>query len=153
MQRENLNRSVVNSAPAATSSCDSALVLVVDDDDSIRETLRFALEEEGYHVLDAADGAAALASMRQTPQPLVVLLDHLLGDTDGVSVLRELAVDQALAERHAYLLVTASARATDLEQEVASVGVGPVTLIRKPFDLDALFSAVREASMRVRTRN
>src|SRR5262245_58413653 len=53
-------------------------VLLVDDDQAIRETLRFALEDAGYQVLEAADGIAALQALRATPTGMVVLLDLMM---------------------------------------------------------------------------
>ncbi|HEV8193084.1 MAG TPA: response regulator [Ktedonobacterales bacterium] len=43
-------------------------VLLVDDDQAIRETLRFVLEDAGYQVLEASDGSAALRALRDAPK-------------------------------------------------------------------------------------
>jgi CheY-like chemotaxis protein len=126
-----------------------APVLVVDDDDSIRETLRFALEEEGYAVLEAKDGAVALDLMRSEKRRLVVLLDHIMPVVDGVTVLHRLSTEREIAHRHAYVLITASARVANLDIELNALPVAPVSIVLKPFDLDTLFSAVREANQRL----
>src|SRR5579859_4522383 len=123
----------------------SAPVLIVDDDDSIRETLRLALEEEGYDVLDASDGMAALTMMRAAEQSMVVLLDHIMPGVDGASVLRQISAERELADRHSYVLITASAHVANLEEDVMALPMPPVSVVRKPFDLDTLFAAVREA--------
>ena len=56
---------------------DSRLVLVVDDDESIRELVDMALSMEGYHVVTASNGAAALKAIAQSP-PDVILLESFL---------------------------------------------------------------------------
>jgi len=130
-----------------------APVLVVDDDDSIRETLRFALEEEGYAVLEAQDGAIALDLMRNAERGMVVLLDHVMPLLDGETMLRRLAEEQAVAERHAYVMITASAQASSLEATLAAIPLrSPVAVVRKPFDLETLFGAVRQATGRILVR-
>ena len=58
-------------------------VLVVDDDADIRETLSLILEDEGYDVQSAADGAAALAVLRSGPAPDVILLDLMMPVMNG----------------------------------------------------------------------
>lgn len=127
----------------------SAPVLIVDDDDSIRETLRFALEEEGYEIFDASDGLSALDLMRGSERRMVVLLDHIMPGVDGASVLRQLSTDRELAHRHAYVLITASARAANIEAELMELPLSTVSVVRKPFDLDTLFTAVHEANLRL----
>lgn len=127
-------------------------MLVVDDDDSIRETLRFALEEEGYEVLEAKGGAEALDILPTASRRFIVLLDQILGDIDGVSVLRQLAQSLSQSSQHMYLLVTASAAVEALEQELRDLPLAPVTVIRKPFDIDALFAAVRDANTKLEAR-
>lgn len=124
-------------------------MLVVDDDDSIRETLRFALEEEGYEVFEAKSGAEALDILPKASLRFVVLLDHILGDIDGVSVIRQLAQRLSQQSQHMYVLVTASAAVETLEQELRDLPLAPVSVIRKPFDIDTLFAAVRDASMKL----
>ena len=134
---------------AASRPLVSAPVLIVDDDDSIRETLRLALEEEGYDVLDASDGMAALNMMRAAEQSMVVLLDHIMPGVDGASVLRQLSAERELADRHAYVFITASAHVADLEEDVMALPMPPISVVRKPFDLETLFAAVRDANQRL----
>jgi len=58
-------------------------VLIVDNDESIRETARFLLEDEGCEVIEAPDGAAALELLRMSDQPMVVLLDIVMPRLSG----------------------------------------------------------------------
>src|SRR3954470_22635700 len=68
------------------------LVLVVDDEASVRQALERALRLEGFAVATAAGGREALAAVAQRP-PAVVVLDVTMPDLDGVSVLRRMRAD------------------------------------------------------------
>src|SRR5207247_4650401 len=64
-------------------------ILVVDDDAKIVQLVRAYLEREGFPVITASDGRAALAAFRDHP-PRLVVLDVMLPERDGISVLREI---------------------------------------------------------------
>jgi CheY-like chemotaxis protein len=72
------------------------IVLVVDDDADARDTLRDALEDEGYVVLTAASGSEALATLEHT-RPDVMLLDMMMPQTSGNSVHEQLQKRPELA--------------------------------------------------------
>ena len=131
----------VNSVVSDTASH----VLVVDDDTAIRHTLRAVLEDEGYTVLEAADGAAALDLLRTSPYPLITLLDLRMPHVDGEAVLRAAVSDDRIASHHAFALITANPDAITpaCERYLAQLHA-PVIL--KPFDLDILLDAVARAS-------
>ncbi len=125
-----------------------AHVLVVDDDEDIRFTVRAMLEDLGEHtVSEAPDGPSALALLRATAERYVVLLDLLMPNMDGIEVLREVARDQRLATRHAYILVTVSRRAGS--EELAQSLAFAVPVVSKPFSLDTLLDTVAQASSRL----
>jgi CheY-like chemotaxis protein len=123
-------------------------VLVVDDDASIRQVLRLTLEEEGYAVLEAADGLGALDMLRAAREPLVVLLDFVMPRLTGEDVLAALAADPDLAALHACIFLSANADmlSARCRRLVAALGV-PV--MRKPFDVDHLLRVVGEAAARL----
>ncbi len=125
-----------------------ARALVVEDDRPIRETLRWALEEAGYEVAEAADGHAALDVLRASAQAMVVLLDLRMPRLDGAGVLRAVASDRQLSSRHAYILMTA-----DLYQPSPSfaqlLAALKVSVMRKPFDLDELLDLLEHATGRL----
>jgi hypothetical protein len=58
-------------------------VLVVDDDEAVRQVLRGALEDEGYTVIEAPDGVVALDILRAVTDPMVVITDHNMPRLDG----------------------------------------------------------------------
>src|SRR5260370_40779592 len=82
-------------------------VLVVDNDKAIRETARFLLEDEGYEVIEAPDGAAALDLLRMSDQPMVVLLDIVRPRLCGAELLHLVGRDARLI-RHAFVASAAS---------------------------------------------
>jgi CheY-like chemotaxis protein len=114
-----------------------AVILVVDDDDEIRELMVAAFEDEGYHVLQAADGAQALHLVSQAV-PSVVLLDIQMPGIDGLEVARRLKADPATAAIP-LVAVSAHARTKDV------LASGCCAFVTKPFDLAELISAVASA--------
>ncbi len=123
-------------------------ILIVDDDRSIRGTLRAVLEDEDYQVLEADNGNTALALLRASYGPMVVLLDLRMPGLDGSGVLEAVAVDMRLATHNAYILITATPHsipeATSHLMDQLSVPVVP-----KPFDLDILLEAVTQAIVKL----
>lgn len=118
-------------------------ILVVDDDDEVRDLLRMALEEEGHTVDEAESGRVALEKLRATSERLVVILDYLMPGMDGLEVLHAIAQDETLAPRHSYILMSAGRffPADDEALRGLSVAVLP-----KPFDLDKVFQKVRQVA-------
>jgi CheY-like chemotaxis protein len=124
-------------------------VLVVDDDPDVRETLRWALHEEGYGVCEAADGVHALAVLRFSVRPLVTVLDYRLPGMTGGEVLAAVAADPQVAGRHTFVLVTADQQ--DLPPSlVLWADRQGIRILSKPFDVEVLLAAVAEAAGRLR---
>jgi CheY-like chemotaxis protein len=119
-------------------------VLVVEDDPAIRALLADVLEDEGYRVAVAADGAAAIDLLEQYAPPpdhlCLVLLDVMTPRVDGCGVLRR------LAELGAYVPVVALSASEQALMAAAQAGAR-VTL-RKPFDLDRLLTIVEHSCRR-----
>ena len=124
-------------------------VLVVDDDDHIREATRDTLEEDGYQVTLARDGSEALKIMRATRDRLVVLLDLRMPVLDGAGVLGVLAGDPALGRQHAVILMTADNRTMTLAFANLLTQL-EVPVLKKPWDLEDLLANVAEAEARLR---
>lgn len=118
-----------------------AWVLVVDDDEPTRETLRVMLEDAGYAVAEAPDGQAALEMLRSTPYHAIVLFDLLMPVLDGIGFLRAVKDDKRLAERHGYILLTANRQTLkpDSEELIASLSV---KMVQKPFNMDPLLELI-----------
>jgi len=112
------------------------LVLVVDDEESFRETTRIFLESECRRVLTAANGEEALELIRREPVDLV-LLDLVMPGMGGVAVLRELhRMDPELP----VVVVTAY---PDSELMAEALRYPPVTLLPKPVERKDLIRTVR----------
>ena len=111
-------------------------VLIADDDRAIRESLARALELEGYAVTACADGAAALAAVREA-EPDVLVLDLMMPSVDGLTVCRVLRSE---GDRTPLLLLTAH---TETSDRVAGLDAGADDYLPKPFDLDELLARIR----------
>ena len=133
-------------SPATTST--RVRVLVVDDDDTLRKALRIALTEEGYEVLDASDGLAALAILQAVSAPLVVLTDHVMPRLDGPGLLAAAAGDPLLASRHVYLYMSGRTHppSPDFAQVLDTL---QVVRIRKPLKLPHLLVIIAAAAQRL----
>ncbi len=116
-------------------------ILVVDDDASIRETLRELLEDAGYSVTEARDGLQALEYLRKSPAPAVVLLDLMMPRMDGAALLGAVAGDLGRLRRHAYIMMTAGHQTMSLAFAHLLADLD-VQVIYKPFDIDRLLETI-----------
>ncbi|MBF6592629.1 MAG: response regulator [Ktedonobacterales bacterium] len=123
-------------------------VLVVDDDDAIRDAVRFALEDAGYTVSEASNGLAALKQLRAATDRAVVLLDLMMPGLDGAGVLGAVAGDHRLASRHTYILVTANTKTLTLAFANLLTSLS-VPILSKHFDVDVLLETVASAARRI----
>ncbi len=125
-----------------------ARVLIIDDDESIRDTLRFLLEDAGYTAYEAPDGLIGMDMLLISEYPFVVLLDLMMPRMSGFEILRFLSHDEDRAARHSYILLSANTAALtpDDRQLLQRLHVPIVT---KPFDLDALLDTVAQAAVRL----
>jgi CheY-like chemotaxis protein len=113
-------------------------VLVVDDDEGIRDSLCTALEDAGYSSAAVGDGAAALEWLEAHPSPGVILLDLQMPVMDGLEFRARQRVHPRLAA--VPVIVCTAARASD--ELVCSLG--SALFMTKPFDLDRLLEAIEE---------
>ncbi len=113
-------------------------VLVVDDDQSLREFLSITLARDGYDVVAAASGQEALRAMADTPADLA-LVDLKMPDMDGLETLRRL---KELSEAVSVVIVTAFATT---ETAIQALKEGAYDYLIKPFKLDELKLVVRKA--------
>lgn len=117
-----------------------ALILLVEDDRSIREITRMGLADSGFNVLTAADGDAALATFRQQ-RPEAVVLDVMLPKRDGLEVLRAIRTESAVP----VIMLTARDGTTDV---VLGLELGADDYITKPFEMPILVARLRAAVRR-----
>lgn len=123
-------------------------ILIADDDDVTRDTLRDILEDAGYHsIFEAPDGERALDILRASRQRFVVLLDWLMPHGSGTDVLVARANDTPSVGRHVYVVMTADARMSQADIDALHLPSDmPVMLLRKPFSLDDVLQAVEDAT-------
>lgn len=121
-----------------------ALVLVVEDDVSLRRFLEGSLQKRGYRVLSAATGAEA-EPLARSHNPDLVLLDLGLPDMDGVEVLESLRVWSQVP------VVILSARHQE-RQKVRALDLGADDYLTKPFGMMELLARIRVALRHVLKR-
>jgi len=118
-------------------------ILVVDDIEDIRNLLQEALQEVGYHTLEAADGREAL-SMIEAESPDLVILDIAMPVMSGFQVLRQLRKNSDIP------IIMLSAR-TDTVDKVESLELGADDYITKPFEIAEMTARVEAVLRRRKT--
>jgi two-component system, OmpR family, alkaline phosphatase synthesis response regulator PhoP len=113
-------------------------ILVVEDDDDIRELLRYNLAREGYQVTGSASGEEALKAIRVS-LPDLVLLDLMLPGLDGLEVCRFLRQDPR-TRNLPIIMLTAKGEEADI---VAGLELGADDYVTKPFSLRVLLARLR----------
>ena len=119
-------------------------ILVVDDEATLRETLAWNLQQEGYRVVEAADGRQALERFR-ADKPDLVLLDLMLPELSGVEVCRRMRAESDVP----ILMLTARDSEVD---KVVGLEVGADDYVTKPFSLRELQARVRALLRRAEAR-
>lgn len=113
----------------ASASCRS--ILIVEDDADIRETLKYALELEGYEVTTAHNGRDGLEQLPKMAKPCLILLDLMMPVMNGWEFANALQDDMVLATIPVIVVTAFADRAG---------GIPAKGVIKKPIDIDLLFS-------------
>ena len=114
---------------SSTAEVDGPLVLLVDDDAAIRRSVAVALEMEGFRVVSASGGRAALDALERI-RPAVVLLDLTMPDLDGMEVLRR------LRGRGDEVPVCVLSARDEVDDRVLGLEVGADDYVVKPFAVE-----------------
>ncbi len=125
-----------------------AHVLIVDDDESIRDAVRLFLEDAEHDALEASDGVTALRILRESQQRLIVLLDASIPQLSGIDLLRVVVADPLLKERHAYLLLTGAPNLLLGEAETLLAETS-AKIVAKPFEIADLLALIDDAAERL----
>lgn len=125
----------MNAQHERTRGASDGPVLVVDDDPLIQEFVTMALEDDGYRVLTAVNGASI--GLARTQRPALILLDQMMPQMDGVEVSRRLKADPATADIP-IVLMSATRPLTPIQRAMQAVDRLP-----KPFELRELSRVVR----------
>jgi len=117
-------------------------ILVVDDDTILRRSIASILEDEGYEVDHAGNGAVALAKIRQVP-PDAILLDVMMPGMNGRELLEELRSDADNADIPVVMMTALQGISTD-----RAIELGADDMVEKPFDVEVLLNKVALALFR-----
>jgi two-component system, chemotaxis family, chemotaxis protein CheY len=109
-----------------------AYILIVDDDDDVREMLGEVLEEGGYRVASAEDGREALRYLSAHPPPFLIILDLMMPVMDGWQFLHEQRKSPALAS------IPVAVFSADPQVEHLDCALR----VKKPADLDRIFELI-----------
>lgn len=123
------------------------LILIVDDERDLVDTLRYNFEQEGFETRSAHDGQTALNSAFQTPRPDVILLDLMLPDISGTEVCKTLRGDPR-TKHIPVVMVTAKSDEID---RVVGFELGADDYVTKPFSVRELLLRVRALLRRTQT--
>jgi two-component system phosphate regulon response regulator PhoB len=119
------------------------VILVVDDEEDIRELVRYNLSKSGFNVVTAATGEEALQIAQQT-KPMLVVLDIMLPGIDGLEVCRRLKGDRNLSQTP---IVMVSALGEE-SHVVAGLELGADDYVAKPFSPGVLLARVKSVIRR-----
>ncbi|AWT25666.1 Response regulator MprA [Corynebacterium provencense] len=118
-------------------------ILVVDEDRTVRDTLRQSLTFNGYDVVQAADGEEALSAIRKE-NPDLVIMDGVLPGVDGLEICRNLRGSGS------DVLILLLSRKAEVADRVAGLDAGADDYLAKPFALEELLARVRSLYRRSR---
>jgi CheY-like chemotaxis protein len=114
-----------------------ATILIIDDEESVRALLRFALEAAGYEVTEAVNGRQGLERYRQRPTDLVIV-DMLMPVMNGLNMLLDLTREFL----HAKVIAISGASGDQNVLDVAKL-LGARQIFQKPLSMPQLLNAVR----------
>lgn len=114
------------------------MILIVEDEEAIRDLIRINLTAAGFSCEEAEDGLQALAKAKAA-RPDLILLDWMLPGLDGLGVLRKLKADPTLATVPV-LMVTAKSEENDI---VLGLEMGASDYVTKPFSNKVLIARIR----------
>jgi two-component system, OmpR family, KDP operon response regulator KdpE len=118
----------------------AAKILVVDDEPQIRRTLRATLSAEGYEIIEAQNGEAALSEFRRE-RPELVLLDMNMTGLDGLATCRELRHGSNVP------IIMLTVRSAE-KDKVHALDAGADDYVTKPFSMEELLARIRAALRR-----
>ena len=121
-------------------------ILIVEDEKPIRDMVQFALESDGYEVIEAVDGKQATEKLAQF-SPDVILMDWMLPDVSGLELVRRIKRDEVTNEIP-IIMLTAK---TEERDKIEGLDSGADDYITKPFSVKELLARIRAVLRRAET--
>jgi DNA-binding NarL/FixJ family response regulator len=118
-------------------------ILLIEDNDQMRENLQIMLEMEGYSVSTATNGRIGVSAARNAP-PDVILCDVMMPELDGLGVLKELRADAA-TDSIPFIFLTARGEKSDLR---AGMNLGADDYLVKPVGKEDVLAAIQSRLQR-----
>jgi CheY-like chemotaxis protein len=116
-----------------------ALILVIDDEEFVRDMLRQMLEAEGHDVIEAPNGAAGLRLMRNR-QPALIITDILMPEKEGIETIIEL---RKTAPHVKVIAISGGGRMSKIDLLAVAQSFGAAGTLLKPFAQQELIDTVR----------
>ena len=114
-----------------------AKVLIIDDNDELRDTLTLLLEDEGYEVTSAIGGKSGLIAFEQF-RPDVVLTDVIMPEGDGIEAIRLIRA----ADPSARIIAMSGGSLVGTDRLRIAKALGAMEVLRKPFEVEELVQTV-----------
>jgi CheY-like chemotaxis protein len=114
-----------------------AFILVVDDEQAVRDLISIELQNAGYNVLTAVDGQDALAQLTLGYLPSLILIDHLMPNLDGVAFRTQQLLDPQLRTIPLILMTNDGQYPPQFPEK------DEVNLLKKPIDPQLLIQAIK----------
>jgi len=118
-----------------------ARILIIDDEEMVRETLRLSLERDGHAVGEAADGEEGLRIFEEK-EPDLVITDILMPNKEGLETIQEMC---RLRPEVPIIAISGGGQLKDTSWLLPAKIFGAVSVLEKPFSPDALRQAVNDA--------
>lgn len=123
-------------------------ILIVDDEEHIRELIKFNLENNGYKTICAADGIEAL-KIAKKEMPQLILLDLMLPGMDGYDVCKEIRKDNSISNTPV-IMITAKSEELD---KILGLELGADDYLTKPFSIRELIARAKAVLRRTKQQN
>ena len=117
-----------------------SLILVIDDDDQIREMLRRMLERDGHEVVEAADGDEGISLYRERRADLIIL-DIVMPKKEGIETIMDLRIE--FPDVKIIAISGGGSIGPETYLDIAK-GFGAMRVFTKPFEIKELLAAIRE---------
>ncbi|MFL5815835.1 MAG: response regulator [Bdellovibrionia bacterium] len=127
------SRTLITPSPQLSWDQKGQQLLLIEDNESIRDTFKLLLEDEGYRVMTACNGKDALRVITEKGEPAAIFLDLNMPEMDGITFLRERSKAN-LAVHTPVIVFTAYGKKMQIE--------GVSEWVKKPVDVERLLSIV-----------